>query len=48
MTANDMFFILPHASRGVPPKGELFLREDEQPPQTIIEVEMDDKEDMFL
>ncbi len=27
MTANDLFFIFPHASRGVPPKGKLFLRE---------------------
>ncbi len=32
----------------VPPKGKLFLREDEEPPQAIIEVEMDDEEDMFL
>jgi hypothetical protein len=28
--------------------GKLFLREDEEPPQAIIEVEMDDEEDMFL
>ena len=27
---------------------KLFLREDEEPLQAIIEVEMDDEEDMFL
>ena len=32
----------------VPPKGKVFLTEDEEPPQAIIEVEMDDEEDMFL
>jgi hypothetical protein len=32
----------------VPPKGKLFLREDEEPPQAIIEVEMNDEEDIIL
>ena len=37
---------IPDAEDRVPPKDALFLRQDEEPPQAIVEVEMDDEEEV--
>jgi hypothetical protein len=38
---------IPDAKHRVPPKDVLFLRQDEEPPQAIVEVEMDDEEEVL-
>ncbi len=38
---------IPDAEDRVPPKDALFLRQDEEPPQAIVEVEMDDEEEVL-
>jgi hypothetical protein len=38
---------IPDAKDRVPPKDVLFLRQDEEPPQAIVEVEMDDEEEVL-